>query len=170
MVPSQLRNLIHHQEANLRQLDELFSPLVSMWYVMCTINVMANIHLTFEGAFPGAHTSRILFNLFMECFPWYAIVWGSTGAAEDIQTQFQDFIEQLEQTVFTLNGKNIQTPINRPVFSVLLWMQKASFRQPQITLAGWLPIRRSMLLGLVTFFILYAGVFSLAGSSGRKAS
>ncbi|XP_022689891.1 uncharacterized protein LOC111261000 isoform X2 [Varroa jacobsoni] len=162
---SQLRNLFHHQEANLSQLDELFSSLVLFWYLMCTINVIANIHLIFEGSFPGFHACRIIFNLFMECFPWYAIVWGSTGAAEGIRTEFYGFVKQLEQTVTTLNGKNLQAPLNRSAFSMLLWMQRTTFCQPKITLAGWLPIRRNMLLALMVFFILYVGVVSLSKSS-----
>ncbi|XP_022689892.1 uncharacterized protein LOC111261000 isoform X3 [Varroa jacobsoni] len=162
---AQLRNLFHHQEANLSQLDELFSSLVLFWYLMCTINVIANIHLIFEGSFPGFHACRIIFNLFMECFPWYAIVWGSTGAAEGIRTEFYGFVKQLEQTVTTLNGKNLQAPLNRSAFSMLLWMQRTTFCQPKITLAGWLPIRRNMLLALMVFFILYVGVVSLSKSS-----
>ncbi|XP_028967376.1 uncharacterized protein LOC114828242 [Galendromus occidentalis] len=162
---TQLRNLFHHQELNLREVDSVFSPVLAIWYLMCIINVIADIHMSFEGSFPGSHAGRIAFNLFMDGFPWWAIIWATTGAAEGIQNEYHNFVQQMEQTLLALGAKNPQAPVTRPVLSVLVLLQRTSIVFPRITLAGWITVRRRLLLHLISFFSVYIAILSMRRKS-----
>ncbi|XP_064460405.1 uncharacterized protein LOC135370553 [Ornithodoros turicata] len=152
-VVRQVRDLYFHQASSAHELDHIFSGLVLLWYLMCTVFTFANIRGAMLGEFPPGPFGRSVLTFLFELFPLYCVYYGITMAGAGFHDATLEVLTQYEALMAML-GKRYQLQ-HTSYFLAHMCVSSMGLNPPKLTVCRLFTIKRLLLAVLILFFMFF---------------